>query len=396
MSRNGDLHDGQPHTVVLHQETLERTRRHHEHGVDAKLRLAASADQWLAVSSKERWSVMEKPTLAPSNSPHDYVSQAPYWWPSKTATGLPYIRRDGMINPDAVTLDKVNKAKVFQSCHILSLAWLYTGEEAYGARAATILRDWFTDERTGMSPHLEYAQMIPGRNTGRAIGIIDFAQKYDAVVDAAMILSSGCPSWSSEDHHNFFVWNEKYLDWLLYSDFGIEESQQLNNHGTFASLQKAAIAMMLGRTDTVRAEVESAKRRIDASIDPDGSQPHEVARTRSWHYSCFNLLAFARLAEIGQKTGVDLWSYFGPDGQCLHCAVDFLIPAAARWEGWRFPETKFVPYLATDLIRASALRGNARAMAVVKELQAPPLDLWEWCLVPENHDASIEATPAVP
>lgn len=118
MSRQGDFHD-RP-TVVIHQESLDSIIRDHEQAVDAKLHLAASADQWLAVSSNEKWSVTLKPTCEFSKNVNDYVSKAPYWWPSdETASGLPYIRRDGLFNPDAVTLDKVNKAKVFQSCHIL-------------------------------------------------------------------------------------------------------------------------------------------------------------------------------------------------------------------------------------------------------------------------------------
>ena len=38
---------------------------------------------------------------APSGDPRDYVSLSPYWWPDpKKEDGLPYIRRDGEINPD--------------------------------------------------------------------------------------------------------------------------------------------------------------------------------------------------------------------------------------------------------------------------------------------------------
>jgi hypothetical protein len=174
----------------------------------------------------------------------------------------------------------------------------------------------------------------------------------------------------------------------------VQESQELNNHGTFACLQKAAIALMLGRIDVVRDEVESAKRRIDSNIATDGSQPHEVKRTRTWHYSCFNLLALTRLAEISQKVGVDLWTYQGSNGQCLHHAVEYLVPAAIGRSPWQYPETKFLPYLATDLIRASALRGNLKAASVKSALPPPPLDLWELCLVPENHDAAIEPNPS--
>ncbi|MGW0143695.1 alginate lyase family protein [Streptomyces calvus] len=41
---------------------------------------------------------------------------------------------------------------------------------------------------------------------------------------------------------------------------------------------------------------------------PDGSQPQQLARTRSRHYSAFTLVAHTRLAAIGQHVGADLWA----------------------------------------------------------------------------------------
>src|SRR4051812_37934879 len=46
------------------------------------------------------WSVIDKKQLAPSGDVHDYMSFGPYWWPDTTKpNGLPYIRRDGVVNP---------------------------------------------------------------------------------------------------------------------------------------------------------------------------------------------------------------------------------------------------------------------------------------------------------
>src|SRR6202165_907703 len=47
------------------------------------------------------FSVMDKGTVPPSGDKHDYMSQAPYFWPDpKKANGLPYVRRDGERNPE--------------------------------------------------------------------------------------------------------------------------------------------------------------------------------------------------------------------------------------------------------------------------------------------------------
>jgi hypothetical protein len=47
------------------------------------------------------FSVVEKELTPPSGDKHDYMSIAPYWWPNPNrSSGLPYVRRDGQINPE--------------------------------------------------------------------------------------------------------------------------------------------------------------------------------------------------------------------------------------------------------------------------------------------------------
>lgn len=83
----------------------------------------------------------------------------------------------------------------------------------------------------------------------------------------------------------------------------------------FAAMQVAAIAGWLKQTPLAVSTLESQKSRIDTKISPDGSQPEELARPTSFHYSTFTLVAYARLVAVGDKLGVDLWNYVGPDGQ---------------------------------------------------------------------------------
>jgi Alginate lyase len=46
-------------------------------------------------------SVMDKTELPPSGNKHDYMSIGPYWWPDPSrADGVPYIRKDGEVNPE--------------------------------------------------------------------------------------------------------------------------------------------------------------------------------------------------------------------------------------------------------------------------------------------------------
>jgi len=266
---------------------------------------------------------------------------------------------------------------MFQASYILSLAWYYTGKGKYALHAGDILRTWFLVNETRMNPNLNHAQIIPCANTGRAIGIIDFSQGYTSVVDAAAILASGAPGWTQSDVKGFQEWNIEFLDWLVNSKFGMDESAAKNNHGTFAAMHKAGIALFVGNRTLAKQLALDAEPRINDYIQPNGSQPLELVHTRSWHYSNFDLVAYTRLAAIGRKVGFDLWGYKGPQGQSINGAVNFIIPAATGEATWTYPELDFERYAARDVVHAAADAGNALAKAAVKKLQPPPGgDLW--------------------
>ncbi|MGW1869347.1 alginate lyase family protein [Streptomyces mauvecolor] len=374
-----------PRTVVLDGKRLQDAKRRLDQG-DTQLRdtvpkLTAVADGWL---TQGPWTVVDKPKPAPGGDPHDYLSQAPYWWPSQPKTadnpwGCPYVQKDGQRNPEVDSgTDRPGLGKVFNSVTSLSLAWYYTGRRQYAEHASAILRTWFLDPATRMNPNLNHGQFIPCRYDGRAIGIIDFSQQYSSVLDAVAILDTGAPGWKAGDHASMLDWNKKFLDWEVNSAFGKEESAAQNNHGTFQDLQIASLALATGNKDLARRTVLGAeKRRIDPQIAADGSQPQELARTRSWHYSTFDLVAYTRLAAIGRQVGVDLWAYQGPHGQSLFGAVRYLLPAATGAAAWTHPELEFYRYAASDVVHAAADAGDTDAKAAVPRLQAPPGgDLW--------------------
>ncbi|MFE2942188.1 alginate lyase family protein [Streptomyces sp. NPDC059255] len=374
-----------PATVVIDGKRMRQARAALDRG-DPALRkavtsLTAQADSWLG---KGPWTVTDKPRPAPGGDPHDYLSQAPYWWPSQPKTadnpwGCPYVQRDGERNPEIDTgTDRPELSKVVGSATTLSLAWYYTGRQRYAEHAARILRTWFLDPATRMNPNLNHGQFIPCMYEGRSIGIIDFSQQYTSVLDALALLDTGAPGWTRSDRAGMRAWNVEFLDWLVNSPFGKEESAAENNHGTFMDMQVAALALATGdRALARRTVLDALTKRIDVQIAPDGSQPQELARTRSWHYSTFNLVAYARLAATGRQVGVDLWRYEGPQGQNLRKAVRQLLPAATGAAPWPHPELEFYRYAATDVVHAAADAGDPGARAAVRRLQPPPGgDLW--------------------
>ncbi|MFE0628357.1 alginate lyase family protein [Streptomyces sp. NPDC058864] len=384
-----------PRTVVLDGKDLVRAKARLRAGDPQARRalrdLVVQADAWLGQGP---WTVVDKDRVPPSGDPHDYFSQAPYWWPGAPRTpdnpqGCPYVQRDGERNPEVDGLtDHDERGKVFESAYELSLAWYYTGRRAYAEHAARILRTWFVDPETRMNPNLGNAQAIPCRYDGRAIGIIDFSQGFTSLLDATAVLDLGAPGWSAGDRDGMRIWENGFLDWLVDSDFGKQEGAAANNHGTFHHMQVAALAAATGRTALARETVAAARAGlIDPQIAADGSQPQELARTRSWHYSTFNLVAFTRLAAVGDHVGVDLWHHTDTDGASLRRAVDFLLPAATGAGPWPHPELAFHAYAASDVVHAAADHGDRRARAALPDLEAPPGgDLWALRPAPEQLD----------
>jgi hypothetical protein len=343
--------------------------------------LTARADAWL---DQGPWTVVDKPRPAASGDPHDYLSQAPYFWASQPPTpdnprGFPYEQRDGRRNPEAeIGTDRVKAGKVLTSVPVLSLAWYYTADPRYAEHAGRILRTWFVDPATRMNPNLDYAQGVPGKLDGRPWGIIDFAQFLTINLDALAILDTGAPGWTDADRAGMHTWLTGFLDWLRNSPFGQAESAVRNNHASYAAMQIAGIALATGDRESARSTATSqGARLIDGQFAADGSQPLELARTRSWHYSAFNLSALCRLAAIGRHVGVDLWAHRGPAGQSLGQGVGYLLPAATGTAAWPHPELEFHRYAANEVIRAAADAGDEAAAGAVPALAAPPGgDLW--------------------
>jgi hypothetical protein len=112
------------------------------------------------------------------------------------------------------------------------------------------------------------------------------------------------------------------------------------NHGTLYDVQVMRLALITGRTDLAKQVAETAKqKRIATQIEPDGSQPMELKRTKAFSYSRLNLRALAALATLADRVGVDLWNFQTPDGRSIRHALDFLVPyVKTPPEKWPFQQ----------------------------------------------------------
>jgi len=300
-------------------------------------------------------SVTDKGVTPPSGDKHDYLSQAPYWWPDPSKPdGKPYIRKDGQRNPaiDRIT-DHQNLAILGRAATTLAVAFYFTGNEAYAQHAARLLEVWFLDPATRMNPHLEFAQGIPGIAQGRPSGIIE--SRWLADIAGAVSVLQDSAGWSAADDAALKEWMGAYLNWLLESRLGRDEADSGNNQETWYDVQVVALALYTGQTDIARTTLERARDAIRREFDPDGGQPRELARTRAWDYSIFDLTAFVELAELGTLAGVDLWNYQTADGRSIRQGIEFLIPFATGARRFPFKQiTDFQPSALSTILRAAA------------------------------------------
>lgn len=292
-----------------------------------------------------------KTKTAPSNDKHDYVSQAPYWWADKAKPdGLPYIRKDGERNPEIYLLhDRSQLGDMCSSVKYLALAYYYTGNDKYAIKAKTLMRVWFINTQTRMNPNLNYAQYIPGLNDGRGIGIIE-SRELTAIPDAIALLKS-----INADDVKFFermqAWFAAFRDWLQNSPGGKDERSQLNNHGSYYDVQLIDYSLFTGdKATAVQLLQNTTISRIEKQFTPEGAQPLELARTKSWDYVNMNLYAWCQLAMLASHVNIDLWHKQTADGRGMKTAVKWLIPYASgekKWENqqitsFEYEQLKFI------------------------------------------------------
>lgn len=315
-------------------------------------------------------SIVTKEANPPSGDKHDYMSQAPYFWRNpNTPDGFPYIRKDGERNPEIKRFpDHDLMDKMVESVETLSLAYFFTNKEEYANKASEILRMWFLDAKTKMNPNLEFAQAIPGLNTGRGIGIIE-TRGLTKVVDSIGLLENS-KSWTKADQKGLEGWFDQFLKWMTTSKNGLDEAAAKNNHGTHYDVQIVSFALFVGKNEFAKNVLEKAKQnRIAKQIEPDGRQPLELERTKSWSYSSMNLEGFVLLAELGENVGVDLWNFKTQDGRSIRQAIEFLSPYLDGKKKWTYEQIEaFEPKKMYSIIRSASRKFTDEKFVAIKSL----------------------------
>ena len=286
------------------------------------------------------WAMQQEPVTVTAESSslsaggkHDFFSQADYFWPDPKNPNGPYINRDGQSNPDNFQTHRKAMIRFSKVMGALASAYKLTGDTKYVLQAVKHLKAWFIDPATLMNPDLEYAQAVIGVFKGRSYGIIDtihfmevaqavIVMEKDTVFDIAIL--AGTKKWFAQ-----------YIHWLNTSKNGTDERNAKNNHSVCWAMQVASFARLCGD----QAMLDTCSKLYKTIFLPnqmgiDGSFPLELARTKPYGYSIFNLDAMATLCQIVSTPADNLWTYETADGRSIKKGISYLYPFIADKSKW--------------------------------------------------------------
>ena len=266
---------------------------------------------------------------------HDFYSEGDYWWPDPANPEGPYIQRDGMTNPDNFVEHRKAMIRLSQIVGTLASAYKITGDEKYVKQAFVHLKAWFADSVTRMNPSLLYAQAIKGRFTGRGIGIIDTIQLMD--VAQGIIAMENAKCIDKQILEAIKSWFSSYLKWLTTHQYGKDEMNAKNNHGTCWVMQVASFAKLTGNNEILNfCRTRYKEILLPDQMATDGSFPQELKRTKPYGYSLFNLDAMTMICQILSDEKNDLWNYKTIDGKSVRKGIEYLYPFVADKSKWPF------------------------------------------------------------
>ncbi|GMA61136.1 alginate lyase family protein [Alicyclobacillus fastidiosus] len=284
---------------------------------------------------------------------HDYYSNADYWWPNPDKPdGLPYIQRDGQTNPENFESHRLILRRCRTHIATLAAAYVLTDEELYAQKAMQFIKEFFFDEQTQMSPHLLYAQAIPGVCSGRGIGIIDTLHLIDVPMAIEALRNSA--SMTLEDYQGLKGWFQDYLKWMTTHPYGIEERDTQNNHSVCWYVQVAVFGRFTGNQEIVDFCRNQFKRvLVPDQMALDGSFPRELSRTKPYNYSIFILDNLVALCHVLSTEKENLWEFQLPDGRGIRRALEFLYPYLKDKTKW--PYTPDVEHFEALPVRVPSL-----------------------------------------
>ncbi|CAE6445363.1 unnamed protein product [Rhizoctonia solani] len=296
------------------------------------------------------WAVTSKTMLPPSGDKHDFMSLRPYFWPDCSGVGnttrltdqqiyttCPYVRRDGLFNPDVRMVNDTGEFQAMSdSVFYNALAWSVTKDRGYSRNIANAINTWFIAPDTRMNPNLNFSQLLrgPGEQIGSHTGLLDLKCMTKLTSGILVMRKGGAPEWTKELDDGLVAWVKEYLGWLGSSALALGEKLSPNNHGSFYYNQVAALQILVGDIEGAKATINEFFNGIyQNQITANGDQPLETIRTRPYHYRAYNLAAIVVNAKIGTYIGItDAWNRTTKSGAGIKQALDYAMSIPPKGE----------------------------------------------------------------
>jgi len=272
---------------------------------------------------------------------HDFYSEGDYWWPNPKDSSAPYIKKDGQSNPGNFFAHRYAMVRFSEIVATLTSAWLLTKKQIYVDKSLEHLNAWFVDTATMMNPNMLYAQAIWGRYTGRGIGLID-AYHFVEVAQSVKVLvdNRAIPAEQAAKIKNWF---SRFLTWMTTHEYGTKEMLTENNHAVCWAATASSMAVLTGNEEIIKLCTMRFKEvLLPLQMDNDGSFPRELARTKPYGYSLFNMDAFCNLAKILSTPEDNLWDFVTTDGKSLKKGIEFIYPFIADKSKWPFAKDIYI------------------------------------------------------
>ena len=282
--------------------------------------------------------ITDKVAAMSEGNEHEYYSNGDYWWPDPTKPdGLPYIQRDGESNPQNFNFHRECLRQMRTAVANLAAGYKVSGREEFATHAVRMLREFFLDEATYMAPHLKYAQAIPGRCSGRGIGVIDTLHLTE--IPYAVKALQASPAMTDEIVKGLKGWFSNYLEWINTHPYGIAERDYTNNHAVCWHVQALSFAGFVGNEQIIKECIKRYKEvLLPNQMRPDGGFTKELARTKPYGYSIFVLDNAVSLVYLASTLSEDLWDYTLEDGRSIKKGLDFLMPYLQDKSSWFLPD----------------------------------------------------------
>ncbi|MBX7073357.1 MAG: alginate lyase family protein [Pirellulales bacterium] len=319
---------GAARTFIINLDYLDQSKAQYQAG-DAKTVATVNAliGRANTVMNWGPWSVLDDGLMPPSGDPHDYLSYGSYWWPNPdTPDGLPWIARDGYINP-ANDGDLRSLGQFSQAAESLGLAYYMTGDERYSTALARDLRTWFLDPATRMNPVQKYGLIIPGISD-KSFDTAGFRNTMRTIFDSAGILEMS-PNWSASDKTALQQWAHDFATFIDNSDEGQAQFEDPANHGTNFDVNKAILNLYSGDLGKAHEAIQYyLDQRMPGQFAANGEQIFEMGRANNFLYHRYHLGVVFDLAQMATNyfPDLDVWNHVTPDGASLQSAVQFMLP----------------------------------------------------------------------